>query len=66
MWSRASHTIRRIKQSWAEMDYAQRRLFEVRTGIPVTPEATRAQARAESHKPRCCSPASTPPSNWRR
>jgi hypothetical protein len=50
MWSRASHTIRRIKHSWAEMDYAQRRLFEIRTGIPMTPEGTRAQARAESHE----------------
>jgi hypothetical protein len=50
MWSRASHTIRRIKHSWAEMDYAQRRLFEVRTGIPMTPEGTRVQARADSHE----------------
>ena len=50
MWSRASHTIRRIKQNWAEMDYAQRRMFEIRTGIPVTPEGTRVQARAESHE----------------
>lgn len=32
------------------MDYAQRRLFEVRTGIPMTPEGTRAQARAESRE----------------
>jgi hypothetical protein len=50
MWSRASHTIRRIKQTWSELDHAQRRLFEVRTGIPVTPEGERAQARAESRE----------------
>ncbi len=50
MWSRASHTIRRIKQTWNELDYAQRRLFEVRTGIPATPEGERAQARAESRE----------------
>ena len=34
MWSRASHTIRRIKQSWAEMDYAQRRLVRGQDGHP--------------------------------
>jgi hypothetical protein len=50
MWSRASHTIRRIKHTWGELDYAQRRLFEIRTGIPVTPEGERAQARAETRE----------------
>ena len=50
MWSRASHTIRRTKKIWAELDYAQRRLLEIQTGIPMTPEAQRAQARAESHE----------------
>jgi len=28
--------IRRIARAWADMDYAQRRLFEIRTGVPVT------------------------------
>ena len=50
MWSRAKQTLRRINQTWSELDYAQRRLFEVRTGIPVTPEGARAQARAEAHE----------------
>lgn len=50
MWSRASHTIRRIKKNWAELDYAQRRLFEMQTGIPMTPEGERARARADSHE----------------
>lgn len=37
--SRASRTIGRIKQIWSEFDYAQRRLFEIRTGIPsIAPE----------------------------
>ena len=29
-------TIKRVKRAWAEMDYAQRRLFEIRTGIPAS------------------------------
>ena len=27
--------IRRVKAIWAELDYAQRRLFEIRTGVPI-------------------------------
>lgn len=34
--SRTSHTIGRVKQIWSELDYAQRRLFEIRTGVPST------------------------------
>ena len=26
---------KRVKRVWAEMDYAQRRLFEIRTGVPA-------------------------------
>ncbi len=33
--SHISHVIGRIKSAWSEMDYAQRRMFEIRTGIPV-------------------------------
>ena len=29
-------TVKRLKSAWTEMDYAQRRLFEIRTGLPVT------------------------------
>jgi hypothetical protein len=29
--------IRRAREIWAEMDYAQRRLFELRTALPVDP-----------------------------
>src|ERR1700733_10217775 len=50
MWSRASHTIRRISKTWAELDYAQRRLLEIQTGIPMTPERERTHARVESHE----------------
>ena len=32
--SRLRRTIRRITATWAELDYAQRRLLEVQTGIP--------------------------------
>lgn len=32
---RAKRAIRRIKQVWSELGYAQRRLFEIRTGVPV-------------------------------
>ena len=28
-------TIKRVRRAWAEVGYAQRRLFEIRTGIPV-------------------------------
>ena len=28
-------TIRRVRTVWSELDYAQRRLFEMRTGIDV-------------------------------
>jgi len=27
--------VKRAKQIWSELDYAQRRAFELRTGIPV-------------------------------
>jgi hypothetical protein len=27
--------IRRFRQVWAEVSYAQRRAFEIRTGVPV-------------------------------
>jgi hypothetical protein len=32
--SRASRIIRRVTQIWTETDHAQRRLMEIRTGIP--------------------------------
>lgn len=33
--SRTSHFIRRLGQAWHELDHAQRRLFEIRTGVPA-------------------------------
>lgn len=31
----------RVHEIWTELDYAQRRLFELRTGVPVTVRAHR-------------------------
>ena len=37
--SKSTHThaglFGRVRQIWSELDYAQRRLFEIRTGVPV-------------------------------
>ena len=36
--SRLRRIFSRVTQTWAELDYAQRRLLEIRTGIPnLTP-----------------------------
>jgi hypothetical protein len=32
--SRVRRAIERIKELWSELDYAQRRLLEIRTGVP--------------------------------
>lgn len=32
--SRVSRITTRVRKIWAELDYAQRRLLEIRTGIP--------------------------------
>lgn len=36
-----TRTIHRVKAIWSEMDYAQRRMFEIRTGIPTDPRPPR-------------------------
>jgi hypothetical protein len=33
----ATQTIGRVKELWAEFDYAQRRLLELRMGVPMLP-----------------------------
>jgi hypothetical protein len=33
---RPRRLVRRLKRVWKELDYAQRRLFEIQTGVPVT------------------------------
>ena len=33
--SRTGKAINRAQQIWAELDYAQRRMFELRTGVPT-------------------------------
>ena len=36
--SQARRLLRRLRQVWSELDYAQRRAFEIRTGIPLRAE----------------------------
>jgi hypothetical protein len=36
-------TIKRFRQVWSELEYAQQRLFEIRTGIPVVKPQARIQ-----------------------
>ena len=31
---RARHFARRVHRTWSELAYAQRRMFEIRTGLP--------------------------------
>jgi hypothetical protein len=33
--SKTKRAFRRLKRLWAELDYAQRRTFEIQTGVPV-------------------------------
>jgi hypothetical protein len=43
----AHEAIRRLRRLLAELDYAQRRLLEIQTGLVLTPETERAFARAQ-------------------
>ncbi|MGA2014929.1 MAG: hypothetical protein ABSH51_30985 [Solirubrobacteraceae bacterium] len=45
--SRARRIVSRISATWAELDYAQRRLFEIQTGTPVPPRPRRRHARED-------------------
>jgi hypothetical protein len=47
MIARARRILGLLREIAAEADYAQRRLLEIRIGIPFTPETERALARAE-------------------
>jgi hypothetical protein len=42
--SRLSRAIGDVKRIWRELDYAERRMFELRTGIPFTAATKRAEA----------------------
>lgn len=42
--SRVSRAIDDVKRVWRELDYAERRMLELRTGIPFTEETKRAEA----------------------
>ena len=43
----ARQAIRRLRRLLAELDYVQRRLLEIRTGLALTPETERAVVRAQ-------------------
>jgi hypothetical protein len=43
--SRTARLIRRAAQIWEELDYAQRRLLEIRTGVPNLTRTERARRR---------------------
>lgn len=47
MISRVRRIVRHVREIAAELDYAQRRLLEIRTGISLTPETERARVRSE-------------------
>jgi hypothetical protein len=36
-------TFKRFQDIWAELEYAQRRLLEIRTGVPIVSPAERAK-----------------------
>jgi hypothetical protein len=47
MISGARRILRRLREIAAEIDYAQTRMLEIRTGLRLTPEANEALARAQ-------------------
>lgn len=46
---RLRRSIDRLKAVWWELDHAQRRLFEVRTGVDVDPHGKRSQAELDAY-----------------
>ncbi|HTX12407.1 MAG TPA: hypothetical protein VME22_27565 [Solirubrobacteraceae bacterium] len=47
MSSRITRITRKVRSGWGELQYAQRRSFEVMTGIPVTAKGKQAMAHTE-------------------
>jgi hypothetical protein len=45
--SRVRRIICQVKKTWGELDHAQRRMFEIRSGVPVGPK--RPNRRAGGH-----------------
>jgi hypothetical protein len=43
--SRARRSIGRLKRHWSELDYAQRRVLENRTGVPFITHEERSRSR---------------------
>jgi hypothetical protein len=50
--SRANRTIRRLREIGAELDYAQRRVLELRTGVPVGAQERRRSLASPRHPSR--------------
>jgi hypothetical protein len=46
MARRFSRTLQRVRRSLHEMEYAQRRMFEIRTGLPPEVRVERARDKA--------------------
>jgi hypothetical protein len=46
--SRIRRAARRMKVIWSELEYAQRRLFEIRTGVDVDRRGKRSQAELDA------------------
>jgi hypothetical protein len=44
MTTRLRRSATRARQIWDELDYAQRRVFELRTGVPLAPRPPRRHA----------------------
>ena len=63
MISRVRRILRHVREIAAELDYAQRRLLEIRTGIPLTPETERALVRSEIARLEALYPGRTPALN---
>lgn len=45
--SRGRRTVDFVKETWAEFDYAQRRLLEIQTGRPMQRERRKVQAQLD-------------------
>lgn len=48
--TRATRVARGFKRVWRDMDYAQRRMLDIRLGMPLEELRARAPARARSHE----------------
>jgi hypothetical protein len=50
--SRIARIARSVRRTWNELDYAQRRMFEIQTGLRTRDQELAAQERHYTYKPR--------------